>query len=176
MDLDHAISVISFPNRLEENLPLHLRRECLRALASRIRDELDPIIAREGPKALHPDDALDIHTVLLDLTQHRISVYSIRYSSIHLAVEAICGKATRWPSKLADLADHVKEEFALAYGPLQKLKPVLFGHGGRLWGVCRPADVTKAVSCGSGQSGTYTDPVVTATVRPVCRGRSTVCS
>jgi hypothetical protein len=130
---------------LESNLPLYLRRDELRAMASKIRDDLDPLIAQEGPMALHPDEALTINNVLTGLQQHRISTYSIRYSRIHLAVEAICGKATRWPSKLADQSDLVLEVFVRNYGPIEKIQPLLFGSGGRLYRICKPTDLTRTV-------------------------------
>jgi hypothetical protein len=130
---------------LEGNLPIHLRRNELRAMASKIRDDLDPLIAQNGPTALHPDDALTINNVLMGLQQYRISMYSIRYTRIHLAVEAICGKATRWPSKLADQADLVLEVFIRNYGPIEKIKPLLFNSGGRLYRICKPTDLTKTV-------------------------------
>jgi hypothetical protein len=134
------------PSRwIEGDLPPYLRRDELKAIASKIRDDLDPLIAREGPTALHPDDALTINNILTGLQHHRVSVYSIRYSRMHLAVDAICGKATRWPSKLADQADLVIQIFVKRYGPLEKLRPLLFGSGGRLYKVCKPSDITREV-------------------------------
>ncbi|KAF2396353.1 hypothetical protein EJ06DRAFT_585235 [Trichodelitschia bisporula] len=39
----------------------------LRATAAWIRDDLDPLVAREGPNALHPDDVITLHSLLVAL-------------------------------------------------------------------------------------------------------------
>lgn len=77
----------------------------LREKSAWIRDELDIIVAREGGKELSPDDVLTIHDILVSLKNHTITKWTLRYSRIGLAVETIRGKATRWPTKLADEAD-----------------------------------------------------------------------
>ena len=88
-----------------KELPVILSPSNLRETAAWIRDVLDPLVAREGPVELHPDDVLTLHTILLNLQKWPISRWTLRYSRIGLAIVLICGKCTRWPAKLADEAD-----------------------------------------------------------------------
>lgn len=46
------------------NPPSLLDPESLRSSAGWIRDELDPIVAREGPSSLEPDDVVTVHNLL----------------------------------------------------------------------------------------------------------------
>lgn len=85
--------------------PAILSAANLRETAAWIRDVLDPLVAREGPNELHPDDVLTLHTTLLSLQKWPVSKWTLKYSRIGLAIMEICGKATRWPAKLADEAD-----------------------------------------------------------------------
>jgi hypothetical protein len=130
---------------LENVLPRYLRTDALRAIASRIRDDLDPVIAREGPHALDANKALAINAVLMGLHLHQISLYTIRCSRIHMAIETIRGKATRWPSALADQADSVLEMMDRSYGPMRLVRPLIFEEGGRLHNICLPSDITQRV-------------------------------
>jgi hypothetical protein len=130
---------------LENILPGYLQSDALQAIASRIRDNLDPMIAREGPHALDANEALVINAVLMGLHLHQISLHSIRYSRIHTAIETIRGKATRWPSALADQADSVLEMMEKTYGPIKLIQPLLFEAGGRLHKICLPSDITQSV-------------------------------
>jgi hypothetical protein len=144
--MDYFEAIAQSDPWLESSLPSYLRHEELTSLASQIRDDLDPEIAREGSLALNPDDALRINDVLIGLQLYRISLHTIQVSRIHYAIEVICGKATRWPSKLADQADLTMEILTQNHGQFRDFEPILFRHGGRLYGVCDPSDVTKGVS------------------------------
>jgi hypothetical protein len=118
----------------------------LRRTTAWIRDILEPKVACEGPDALLSDDALTVHTVLLALQNHDVSLHVLRFSRIHLAVSTICRRATRWPGKLIDEADRVISHFEVLFGPLQRLKVPIFGTDGRLFGICDRTDITRDVS------------------------------
>lgn len=79
----------------------------LRQTASWIRDDLDPLVAREGPDIMHPDDVLNLQELFKDLQLYRLDLSVIAASRIHRAVQEVCGKATRWPQKLAEECDKV---------------------------------------------------------------------
>lgn len=70
----------------------------------------------------------------------------IRESRIHLAVQAISGKATRWPAYLVEAAEEAVNKMEAQHGPIRKMKPFLFEKGGRLWHVCKSSDTSRAVS------------------------------
>ncbi|KAF2194884.1 hypothetical protein K469DRAFT_650869, partial [Zopfia rhizophila CBS 207.26] len=117
----------------------------LRQLATWIRDQLDPIIAREGPDAMHPDDVLMLHEVFRALQHTKdITATTLRATRIHRAVMEVAGKATRWPSGLADECDKVIDIWRTKFGPLEALRPFLYGRGGRLEGITIATDVSKA--------------------------------
>ena len=115
----------------------------LLAKARWIRDELDPQIARTGEDALHADEYLTVDDFLRKLLVSSIRLEDIRSSRIHLAVLDIAGRATRWPSMLADQADKVKESWNLRYGPLHQVGTPLYEQGGRLHGIARAEDLSK---------------------------------
>lgn len=100
-----------------------LFRSRLRQLAAWIRDMLDPLIAREGPD---------------------ISATTLRATRIHRAIMEVAGKATRWPSRLADECDKVLWIWRERFGSLEALRPFLYCRGGRLETVAGIGDVTRA--------------------------------
>jgi hypothetical protein len=118
----------------------------LRMTSAWIRDELDSLMAREGPNELHPDDVLTLHNVFLSLQHHKISLATMQFSRIHLAIADVCGKATRWPRKLVDEADRVVASLEKCYGPLKAIRTPLYEVGGRLHGISEPRDLTRDVS------------------------------
>lgn len=124
-----------------------LSRSRLRQLAAWIRDTLDPLIAREGPNIMHPDDVLTLHKLFVAL-QHSpdISATTLRATRIHRAVMEVAGKATRWPGRLADECDKVLWIWREHFGSLEALRPFLYCRGGRLEMVAGVGDVTRAVS------------------------------
>lgn len=130
----------------EAEYPASLHVVNLRQTSAWIRDDLDRLIARQGPNALHPDDVLTLHSIFLNLQQHKISLATMRFSRIHLAVSDVCGKATRWPKKLADEADRVVLLFEECFGPLKAIRTPLYEVGGQLHGISEPRDLTRDVS------------------------------
>ncbi|KAK7535064.1 uncharacterized protein J3D65DRAFT_604485 [Phyllosticta citribraziliensis] len=121
-----------------------LSKEALRQRASWIRDVLDPQIARDGPEVMSPDDVLTLHELfqaLLDVEQLSMSV--LRYSRIHMAVTDVCGKATRWPKKLAEGCDHVVDVWTERFGRLTDVRPRLCKSEGRLNGICSGLEMTR---------------------------------
>lgn len=115
----------------------------LRLRAIWIRDVLDPPIARDGPDTMHPNDVLILHELFTQLQRCEVTRCALRFSRIHYAVAEVAGKATRWPSRLADECDKLVERWEGQYGPLRGLRPVLYHSGGRLHGVCAPQDLTR---------------------------------
>ena len=121
----------------------------LKILARRIRDNLDPLVAREGPQFLTPDDVLDLHDKFTAFANNPlgvgISLSSLKYSRIHRAILDIARKASRWPGRLIDLCDKVIEVWEGLWGPLVDIQPLLYNEGGRLWHVMKPGYYTHEV-------------------------------
>lgn len=90
-------------------LPTVMNPASMRAVASWIRDDLDPLIAREGPDIMHPDDVLRLNELLQSLQVFYISKGDIIFSRIHLAIREIAGKASRWPYRLVEECDRVSK-------------------------------------------------------------------
>ena len=107
-----------------------------------IRDDLDLQVARDGPDALHSNDVLTLDEFLRRLQESNISAEDIRVGRLHLAIAAIAGQATRWPTKLIDKAQALKDSWEARHGPLNKMKAPLYEAGGRLHGICKPEDIT----------------------------------
>lgn len=129
------------------NMPPDLSKEALRERASWIRDVLDPQIARDGPEVMSPDDVLTLHELfqaLLDVEQ--LSLPILRYSRIHMAVMDVCGKATRWPKKLAEGCDQIVDVWTERFGRLAEVRPRLCRSEGRLDGICTGLEMTRDVS------------------------------
>ncbi|KAF1986907.1 hypothetical protein K402DRAFT_463414 [Aulographum hederae CBS 113979] len=103
--------------------------------ACRIRDTLDPIIAREGPEILHPNDVLALHEIFQCLLIYEVPLATILFSRIHLAIAKVAGQSTRWPAKLADICDDILILWKGIYGDFHKMKPPLYEGGGRLEGI-----------------------------------------
>lgn len=95
---------------------------------------------------MHPDDVLTLHDIFTLLQHTQISANTLRASRIHTAVLAVSGKATRWPGRLADECDRLILIWQHTFGPLQVLRPFLYGRGGRLEGIVTATDDTKSVS------------------------------
>lgn len=108
-----------------------------------IRDDLDPQIARDGPDALHSDDLLTLDEFLRRLLSSNISLEDIRFSRLHLAILSISGQATRWPSKLIERADTLRDAWESEHGSLKEFGTPLYESGGRLNGICRPEDLSQ---------------------------------
>ena len=117
--------------------------EFLRQQARWIRDDLDPEVACDGPDALRSDDILTLDLFLRKLLSSKIPFEDIQCSRVHLAIIVICGKATRWPSKLIERADLLQAKWEDEYGSLKSILPLLYEPGGRLSGICKPEDLSK---------------------------------
>lgn len=115
----------------------------LRAQSRWIRDELDPQVARDGPDALHSDDILRLDDFLRCLQDSDFDIRDIRFSRIHLAILDICGRATRWPTRIILRCNQLQTAWEAKYGPLKKIGMLLYEPGGRLHDICKPEDVSK---------------------------------
>lgn len=120
-----------------------LEPEFLRTRARWIRDELDPIVARDGPDIMHPDDVLDLDEFFRHLQVCSIALQTVRYSRIHLAVLEIAGRATRWPHRLINRCDVLIEKWEDQFGKLEELGTPLYEVGGRLHGVAKQEDLSR---------------------------------
>lgn len=121
-------------------------RPRLRHIAHWIRDELDPIIAREGPEVLRADDVLTLHDMFQALrTSTTITALDLRATGIHRAVMEVSGLATRWPGRLADSCDRIISIWTAKFGRLEDLHPFLYGRGGRLEGIATVEESSKEV-------------------------------
>ncbi|KAF2442885.1 hypothetical protein P171DRAFT_522571 [Karstenula rhodostoma CBS 690.94] len=115
---------------------LDLSRPRLRQVSHWIRDELDPLVAREGPELLRADDVLTLHDIFQALeTSPSVTALDLRATGIHRAVMEISGIATRWPGRLADDCDKLIDLWTTKFGRLEDLHPFLYGRGGRLEGI-----------------------------------------
>lgn len=132
-----------------------LTRPRLRQVASWIRDELDPVIAREGTETLRADDVLILHEVFHSLrASQTITASDLRATGIHRAIMEVAGTATRWPGRLADDCDRILMVWRRKFGPLEHLRPFMYGRGGRLEGIASANEFSKAVCscCNSAQA------------------------
>ena len=123
-----------------------MSRQRLRQIASWIRDDLDPVIAREGPDHLRADDVLSLHEIFQALrASTAISALDLRATGIHRAVMEVSGTATRWPGRLADDCDRIITVWSVKFGRLDALHPFMYGRGGRLEGIAQAEEISKAV-------------------------------
>jgi hypothetical protein len=124
----------------------NLSRSRLKALTKWVRDELDTLVAREGPNVLRPDDVLVLHETFVAL-RHAVDITALdlRATGIHRAVQDIAGVATRWPGRLCDDCDKIISIWTAKFGPLNELHPFLYGRGGRLEGVASATQYSREV-------------------------------
>jgi len=123
-----------------------LSRPRLKALAKLIRDDLDLLVAREGPNVLHPDDVLTLHDTFVQLRlATNITALDLRATGIHRAVQDIAGVATRWPGRLCDDCDKIIALWTAKFGPFKELYPFLYGRGGRLEGIASATEYAQEV-------------------------------
>ncbi|KAI7532972.1 hypothetical protein KC331_g13306 [Hortaea werneckii] len=119
--------------------------EYLRQQAHWLRNELDPRIAQAGPDALHSDEVLRVDEFLRRLLKANISIDDLRSSRMHLAVSEIAGRSTRWPKRLIERCEALKETWESSHGPLKSIGILLYEPGGRLNGICQPEDISRDV-------------------------------
>ncbi|TKA68326.1 hypothetical protein B0A55_08545 [Friedmanniomyces simplex] len=146
-DTQHFSRCLKYPQskrRLRQRRPtLSIQPDFLRQRARWIRDDLDPQTARNGHDALHADDILKLDEFLRQLLSAKLSIEDIRSSRIHIAIIEIAGRGTRWPTRLIERCDAVKEAWEFTHGPLQAMGIPLYEAGGRLYEVCMPEDLSK---------------------------------
>lgn len=118
----------------------------LKQLAHWIRDDLDLLVAREGPDVLRPDDVVMLHELFVALRQSTaITALDLRATGVHKAVKDIASIATRWPKRLCDDCDKVLALWTSKFGPLDELHPFLYGRRGRLEGIASLAEYSSEV-------------------------------
>lgn len=124
-----------------------LSRARLRQVSHWIRDDLDPVIAREGPGVLQADDVLTLHDFFQALrASPTITALDLRATGIHKAIMFISGIATRWPGRLADECDIIISLWTARFGRLEDLHPFLYGRGGRLEGIATAEQYSNHVT------------------------------
>ncbi|KAK6001848.1 hypothetical protein QM012_002338 [Aureobasidium pullulans] len=129
------------PVRTEQALILDL--QYLKGRVSWIRDELDPLVARDGPDTLRPDTVITLFKLFEQLRTSDLTLDIIRDSRIHLALIEISRRATRWPVRLIDEAEEIVLKWECEWGPLSSIKVNLYDTGGRLHGISTPEDLQR---------------------------------
>lgn len=117
--------------------------EYLRKQTHWLRNDLDPRIAQDGPDVLHSDEVLKVDEFFRRLLTSHLVVDDLRFSRIHLAVDEITGRGTRWPRRLIERCEALKEAWETSYGPLKQIGILLYEPGGHLHGICQAEDVNK---------------------------------
>lgn len=121
-------------------------RYTLKQHARWIRDDLDILVAQEGPEILRPDDVVTLHELFVALRQSdTITARDLRATGIHRAVKDIAGIATRWPRRLCDDCDKIIDTWSSRFGRFEELPPFLYGRGGRLEGIASVSEYTREV-------------------------------
>lgn len=123
-----------------------LSRQRLKQIARWIRDDLDLLVARDGPDVLRADDVLTLHETLVALRHtQNITISMLRATGIHKAVQDIAGVATRWPGRLCDDCDKIIDYWTAKFGPFSEIHPFLYGRGGRLEGIASMHEYSREV-------------------------------
>ncbi|KAF1923202.1 uncharacterized protein M421DRAFT_75904, partial [Didymella exigua CBS 183.55] len=123
---------------------MDISRQKLKEFAHWIRDDLDILVAREGPDILRPDDVLTLHELFVALRHSTtITALDLRATGIHRAVKDIAGIATRWPRRLCDDCDKIITIWTSKFGRFEDLPPFLYGRGGRLEGIASVSEYTR---------------------------------
>ncbi|KAI4730620.1 hypothetical protein E4T49_01520 [Aureobasidium sp. EXF-10728] len=136
-----AFSAWKLPDHVEKASVLDL--EYLKGRVSWIRNELDPLVARDGPNTLRPDTVIILFKFFEQLRTSYLTLEAIRDSRVHLALIEISRRATRWPVRLIDEADEIVLRWESEWGPLSSIKVNLYDTGGRLHGVSTPEDIQR---------------------------------
>ena len=124
-----------------------LSRNRLKKITKWIRDELDLLVACEGPDVLRPDDVLTLHETFIALRHaQNITVSDLRATGIHKAVQDVAGVATRWPGRLCDDCDRIVDIWTSKFGSFRDIHPFLYGRGGRLEGIASINEHSREVS------------------------------
>jgi hypothetical protein len=134
-------SAWKLPARTDQAAVLDL--QYLKGRVSWIRDDLDPLVARDGPNTLGPDTVVILFKFFEQLRTSYLSLETIRDSRIHLALIDIARRATRWPCRLIDEAEEIILKWESEWGPLSSIRVNLYDTSGRLHGVSTPEDVQR---------------------------------
>ncbi|KAI4749886.1 hypothetical protein E4T44_14979, partial [Aureobasidium sp. EXF-8845] len=102
-----------------------------------------PLVAREGPDSLGPDNVIVLFEFFEQIRSPHLTVEAIRDSGLHFALLTIAGRATRWPIKLIDEAEHIIRTWETEWGPLAHIKGNVYGTGRRLYSISTPEDLEK---------------------------------
>ena len=127
----------------DDNRTIVLNRDYIHGRTHWIRDELDPLVAQQGPHSLTADTVTTLLNFLDQLRRASLSAQTLRSSRIHFALLEISGRGTRWPAELIDQVDDLLRDWTDMYGPLLELRPLLYEQGGRLYGISTPEDVER---------------------------------
>jgi hypothetical protein len=134
-------SAWNLPARIEQATVLDL--QYLKGRVSWIRDDLDPLVARDGPHTLQPDTVIVLFKFFAQLRASYLPLETIRDSRIHLALIDIARRATRWPARLIEEAEDIIFRWESEWGPLSSIKVNIYGIGGRLHGISTPEDLQR---------------------------------
>jgi len=85
--------------------------------------------------ALTADNALDLVDLFARLRKSRMLVQDLRATRAHKALQVMTRAGAHWPEKLVEAASGVLEVWTRTCGPLECIRPDLFGAGARLAGV-----------------------------------------
>lgn len=69
-----------------------------------------------------------------------VTAEDLQTTRIHKALLLITRAGSKWPEKLVEAADEVVDAWTRTCGPLETLRPDLFGPGGRLDGIVTRRD------------------------------------
>jgi hypothetical protein len=99
-----------------------------------IRNQLDPLIAQCGSSALTINDILALDAFFRALlSTPTIILTDLQHSRVHVAILNIVGLSTRWPEKLIERAEEVKELWEARFGcTLREVGTDALGEGGKL--------------------------------------------
>ncbi|CAD0095890.1 unnamed protein product [Aureobasidium vineae] len=136
-----AFSAWKLPTHIEKASVLDLNY--LKGRVSWIRDELDPLVARDGPNTLRPDTVIVLFRFFEQLRTSYLNLETIRDSRVHLALIEISRRATRWPVRLIEEAEEIIFKWESEWGPLSSIKVNLYDTGGRLHGISTPEDIQR---------------------------------
>lgn len=141
-------------DQLSEDMIVDLRRT-----SATIRDTIDPMCVSSSAVStfsvvtdtrgrlsqdsgtLTADNALDLMDLFAKLRKSRILVQDLRTTRAHKALLVVDRADTHWPEKLVEAASGVLDVWTRTYGPLDCIRPDLFGAGSRLEGVADPNEL-----------------------------------
>lgn len=90
---------------------------------------------------------LDLDDLILRLQTRTPSLEDLQISRIHRAIVLISDsdRDTRWPSKLVEMCERLRQEWVFQFGPLDQIRVPLYGPGGRLHGIIESNEHSRRV-------------------------------